>query len=130
MIATEGWSSPEAESALVRARELAGTLADGGLLASTLHGLATVYEIRGEYDRSEALLVESLALPALAELPGAIVDSNELMACSLYHQGSFERSLEHAEHAQQQHDDDGGAEHQLGQEPKQVVRQVLLQLLE
>ncbi len=99
MIATEGWSSPEAESALVRARELAGTLADGGLLASTLHGLATVYEIRGEYDRSEALLVESLALPALAELPGAIVDSNELMACSLYHQGSFERSLEHAEHA-------------------------------
>ncbi len=36
---TDGWSSPTAESALVRARELAGELADDAELASTLHGL-------------------------------------------------------------------------------------------
>jgi class 3 adenylate cyclase/alpha-beta hydrolase superfamily lysophospholipase/tetratricopeptide (TPR) repeat protein len=104
MIATEGWSSPDAESALVRAKELARELADQAHLASALHGLATVYEIRGEYDRSEALLVESLALPALEELPGAVVDSNELMACSLFHQGSFSRSLAHAETAMSHYD--------------------------
>ena len=99
IIATEGWSSPEAESALVRAKELAGELADSALLADSLYGLATVYEIRGEYARSEALLVESLSLPSVEEIPEAVVGLNELMACSLYHQGSFGRSLEHAERA-------------------------------
>jgi pimeloyl-ACP methyl ester carboxylesterase/tetratricopeptide (TPR) repeat protein len=98
-ITTEGWSSSEAESALVRAEELARELEDRGVLARTLHGLATLYYVRGEYDRSESLLVESLGLPSLDEIPGAAVDSNELMACSLYHQGSFARSLEHAETA-------------------------------
>ena len=103
-IMTGGWSSPEAESALVRARDLARDLAAGAELASTLHGLATIYEIRGEYDRSEALLADSLALPALAEDSGAMVDSNELMACSLFHQGSFARSREHAERALSRYD--------------------------
>ena len=104
MLATEGWSSAEAESALVRARDLAREVADETVLASTLHGLATVYEVRGEYELSEALLRESLGLSSIENVPGSVVDSNELMACSLYHQGSFERSLAHAETALSHYD--------------------------
>ena len=104
MLVTEGWSSAEAESALVRAKDLAREVADETVLASTLHGLATVYEVRGEYERSEALLRESLGLSSIENVPGSVVDSNELMACSLYHQGSFERSLAHAETALSHYD--------------------------
>jgi tetratricopeptide (TPR) repeat protein len=55
--------------------------------------LATLYETRGEYDRSEELLQETLALGA----GGLLSDSHEFLACSLFHQGAFESALEHAE---------------------------------
>jgi DNA-binding SARP family transcriptional activator/pimeloyl-ACP methyl ester carboxylesterase/predicted ATPase len=94
LIATEGWSSPEAEAALIRARELAKQVGGREQLASSLFMLATLYETRGEYERSEELLEETLALGTHG---GLIADSYELLACSLFHQGVFESALEHAE---------------------------------
>lgn len=93
LIATEGWSSPEAESALLRARALAEEVGGKNELASSLFMLATLYETRGEYDRSEELLQETLALGA----GGLLSDSHEFLACSLFHQGAFDSALEHAE---------------------------------
>jgi DNA-binding SARP family transcriptional activator/predicted negative regulator of RcsB-dependent stress response len=96
-IALQGWSAAEAESAFVRARELAERLEGGDDLGWALFRLATFYEVRGEYERSEALLEQALAQSDGATSNGFLADSYELLACSLFHQGVFEGALEHAE---------------------------------
>lgn len=93
LIATEGWSSREAEAELLRARDLAEGLGRNEL-GWVLFLLATFYETQGRYERSEALLEETLSL---VEGGGVLADSHEVLACSLFHQGAFEASLEHAE---------------------------------
>src|SRR5262245_23490967 len=95
LIATQGWSSADAERALLRARELAeGSGLDEERARNTVI-LATLDEVQGRYRRSERLLEESLgsATPG----PGTLVDSHELLACTLFHQGAFEDALESAE---------------------------------
>jgi DNA-binding SARP family transcriptional activator/type II secretory pathway predicted ATPase ExeA/tetratricopeptide (TPR) repeat protein len=93
IIAVEGWVSAAAEAAYVRSRVLAEALGDTDALIAILYRLATMYEVRGEYTVSEALIEECLALePSESSL---LVDS--LAACSLFHQGKHERTLDHAE---------------------------------
>ena len=96
-IATQGWSAAEAETALLRARELAERLDDTGDLGSALFRLGTLYEVRGDYERSEPLLEQALALSDPIASNGLLTDSHELLACSLFHQGIFSNALEHAE---------------------------------
>jgi DNA-binding SARP family transcriptional activator len=95
-IALRGWSAAEAETAFVRARELAARL-EGEDLGWALFRLATLYEVRGEYERSEALLEEALAQSGGATSKGLLADSHELLACTLFHQGAFDSALEQAE---------------------------------
>ena len=52
LVAIDGWSSPEAEETLQRARRLAGPLHDNEPLVSVLLALATLYEVRGEFERA------------------------------------------------------------------------------
>jgi tetratricopeptide (TPR) repeat protein len=96
-VATGGWSAAEAEEALLRARTLAVRLEDNEPLVSVLLALATLYELRGELARSYDIAQECRRrLPAGA---GAhALESAELLACNLFHQGAFSRALEHAEH--------------------------------
>jgi predicted ATPase len=97
LIATRGWSDPGAESAFLRARELADRIGRNDELGRTLFQLGTLYEVRGDYERADPLLHESLALSGRTLNSGSCTDSNELLACSLFHQGSFTQALEHAE---------------------------------
>ena len=96
LVVTKGWSAPEAEQALLRARALATELGDNEPIVTVLLALATVYEVRGDVARARELAEERVRLvpdaPARHEL-----ESNELLACSLLHQGSFTRALEQAE---------------------------------
>jgi pimeloyl-ACP methyl ester carboxylesterase/tRNA A-37 threonylcarbamoyl transferase component Bud32/tetratricopeptide (TPR) repeat protein len=94
--ATRGWGDPDAERAYNRARELSELLEDSEQLASALYGLAYLYEYRGDYLRAQALLEERLALRLPREEPGPLLEAHELLSCSLFHQGSFERALRHA----------------------------------
>jgi tetratricopeptide (TPR) repeat protein len=96
LIQTGGWSEPRAEAALSRALEIAERL-DDPRLPSVLYNLAGVYELRGEYAESQRWLERQHALPKPFETPLAKLESHELLACSLYHQGDFENALEHAE---------------------------------
>jgi len=96
LIQTGGWSEPRAEAALSRALEIAERL-DDPRLPSVLYNLAGVYELRGEYAESQRWLEHQHALPKPFETPLAKLESHELLACSLYHQGDFENALEHAE---------------------------------
>ena len=95
LVATDGWDAAEAEHALDRARALAEELGDRELLVSVLLTLATLQEVRGE--PAAALRTAE----AGARLAGGVLDrrldAQELLACSHFHQGAFERALQHAE---------------------------------
>lgn len=95
-IATRGWMCDDAERAFVRACELAEGLGLPDEAAWATFRLATLYEVRGEYARSEALMQDTLARDRPPDAP-ALADSYELLACSLFHQGDFEGSLRSAE---------------------------------
>ncbi len=96
LVATEGWSSPEAKESLVRARALAERLHDNEPLINVLLALATIYEVRGEY-AAAAEVIDQCRRRTPVEDTSRHLQSNELLACSLFHQGSFARALEHAD---------------------------------
>jgi DNA-binding SARP family transcriptional activator len=96
-VAAQGWSAAEAEAALLRGRELAERIEDGEELGWALFRLGSLYEVRGEYERSEGLLEQALALSGPTTSAGLLADSHARLACSLFHQGVFARALEHAE---------------------------------
>jgi predicted ATPase len=96
LVATGGWSAGEAEQALLRARDLAGRLSDNEPLVSVLLALATLYELRGEFVRARDLAEERRRLAPMEQDEQAL-ESTELLACNLFHQGSFARALEYAE---------------------------------
>ena len=96
LVATGGWSATEAEEALLRARSLAARLSDNEPLVSVLLALATLYELRGEFSRANDVARECERLmPSGAS--GRELESSELLACNLFHQGSFARALEYAD---------------------------------
>lgn len=97
LVALEGYASAEAERSFLRARALGERLGDTERLFPLLYGQAMVHELRGEYERTEAVLLERLALTPGDQNPDRWVDSETLMACSLFHQGRFQGALEHAE---------------------------------
>jgi hypothetical protein len=92
LVATRGWFGEEVSENYERAMELSaseGQRAEAGLAR---YGLATVTELRGEYGRTEELL-----LPLLEEAADdVLVEARELMACSTFHQGAFQRSVDNA----------------------------------
>jgi DNA-binding SARP family transcriptional activator/predicted ATPase len=107
-IATQGWSSPEAERAFARCRELAAELGRPEEASWSNYQLATLFEVRGDYPDSEAIMEEMLAGPAPLDGGPAAVDSHELLACSLLHQGVFDRALDTAERGAEASDDAPG----------------------
>ena len=97
LAAGQGWGSTAAATAYARALELARARADPEALARVLYGLATLREYCGDYSTSQALMEERLALLTAASSDRR-VESHELLACSLFHQGAFADALEHARH--------------------------------
>ncbi len=96
-VAVHGWDDDAAEAAFLRVRALCEELDEVEELQWALFKLATFFEVRGQYTRSEELVAESFALSVEAGPVGLLVDSHELIACSSLHRGAFTRSLEHAE---------------------------------
>jgi adenylate cyclase len=96
LVATGGWSAAEAEEALLRARDLAARMSDNEPLVSVLLALATLYELRGEFTRANAMARECEELVPSGSADREL-ESSELLACNLFHQGSFARALEYAE---------------------------------
>lgn len=95
VIALEGWASPELEQSYARALELSGASGDYELIGDILYGLAAAYEYRGDFDMTQELLYERF--PGRLESTAYQSLYHELLACSLFHQGSFQEAFEHAE---------------------------------
>jgi DNA-binding winged helix-turn-helix (wHTH) protein/tetratricopeptide (TPR) repeat protein len=91
LIATQGWIAEGVESNYERAIELCAMLSPASERFLIRYGLATVHELRGEYNLSEDLLVEQIA-----DGSEFTVETQELLACSSFHQGAFEKSMTHA----------------------------------
>ena len=91
LVATMGWRQPEVQANYERALTLACDLDADPERFIVRYGLAVVHELRGEYNRSEELLDAQMADGI--ELG---VETRELLACSTFHQGAHQRSLEHA----------------------------------
>ncbi len=97
LIATRGWGSPEVEAAYERAHELARRSADPArALPPILYGLGSLYESRGEYGRAAEVLEQVLDLEDISEAAHHM-GSYDLLACSMFHQGRFDRAVVHAE---------------------------------
>jgi DNA-binding SARP family transcriptional activator len=96
LVATGGWSATEAEDALLRARTLAARLSDNEPLVSVLLALATLYELRGEFTRAHDMAQECRQLAPSGSADHEL-EAAELLACNLFHQGSFARALEYAD---------------------------------
>jgi DNA-binding winged helix-turn-helix (wHTH) protein/tetratricopeptide (TPR) repeat protein len=92
LIATRGWAAPEVEAAYLRASELCRHLGDPPERCLVLYGVATVHELRGRYQQSEALLEQQLA----AGPPDLEIETFELLACSTFHQGAFDKAVTYA----------------------------------
>jgi DNA-binding winged helix-turn-helix (wHTH) protein/tetratricopeptide (TPR) repeat protein len=92
LIATLGWAAPQVEAAYRQARELCRRLGDPPERYLVLYGLATVHELRGRYQQSEALLEQQLA-DGPTDLE---IETFELLACSTFHQGGFDKAVDYA----------------------------------
>ena len=93
VIASKGWSDPSAEAAYAQALELAQALEDDSILSTVLFAMATMFEVRGDYQRAAQLLQERMSIPSDPHHT-APLESCELMACSQFHQGQFELALQ------------------------------------
>ncbi len=97
--AVKGWSSEEANQVCARALTLAARLDDKPNEALVLFQLATMYEVRGEFDKTQAVLARcNEILPRSGDLT-PLVESGELLACSTFHQGRLDTSIGHAKGA-------------------------------
>lgn len=98
LVATRGYADHEAEKNYVRACDLARALDDRSALSEILYGLATMYEYRGEYRRAEEVALERIAHDGDAA-PLNVVQSHELLACSMLHQGRYDEAVRQGERA-------------------------------
>jgi tetratricopeptide (TPR) repeat protein len=99
LMAIQGWGSPDAQRAYQRAKDLSVQLDDPWRHAVVLVGLATVFESRADYRQSQVLLEEFQGQSADSRPESLLVESHTLLACSLFHQGAFDKSVEHAKRA-------------------------------
>jgi hypothetical protein len=87
-VGVAGWSDEDVARHYERALTLAAGLNDTDKAAHARYALATISEMNGNFERTEELLT-----PVLAGDVGELeIEAHELVACSTFHQGAFERS--------------------------------------
>lgn len=95
-VAISGWGSQEAEQICSKALNLSIALGDKDMESDILYQIATMHEVRGEYNKTQAVLARRHRILAIPPKADSAVESGELMACSTFYQGRFGTSIEHA----------------------------------
>lgn len=96
LVATRGWTDSGAEENYLLSRKLAEELGEASLLSQTLYGLANMYEFAGQYRLAESITNERIALDDSGACE-RVLESHELLTCSLLHQGRYRESVRHGE---------------------------------
>jgi DNA-binding winged helix-turn-helix (wHTH) protein/tetratricopeptide (TPR) repeat protein len=104
LVSVEGFASVDAERAYSDAVDLGNRLGETDLLLTLMFGQAAMYELRGDFERSNRVLEQRLTLAGYYGHSGVVVSSDTLMACSLFHQGRFRGALEHADRGSSAYD--------------------------
>jgi DNA-binding winged helix-turn-helix (wHTH) protein/tetratricopeptide (TPR) repeat protein len=104
LVSVEGFASADAERAYHRAVDLGSRLGRTDLLLTLMFGQAAMFELRGDFERSDRVLEQRLGLSGCDAHSGVVVTSDTLMACSLFHQGRFAGALEHADRGSSAYD--------------------------
>ena len=94
LVAANGWFDGEVSANYERVLELCSGRPSCPESAAARYGLATVTELRGQFEQTEQLLSPLLEAEASGDLA---MEAHELIACSLFHQGAFDRSLDNSE---------------------------------
>ena len=105
LIATRGYSNREAEKNYRCAADLARALGDATTLSQVLYGMAIMFEYRGDCRKAEEIALERLALDGESSTASS-VESHELLACSMLHQGRYSEAVQHGERALAAADED------------------------
>ncbi len=92
----DGWPSADAETEFEQARDLCTRLDDREPLVPILIALATISEVRGEYERAQEHLDRCLEVLSPEDTDRRI-EVQEILACNLLHRGAFAGALEQAE---------------------------------
>jgi DNA-binding winged helix-turn-helix (wHTH) protein/tetratricopeptide (TPR) repeat protein len=100
-----GFADPEAEQAFRDANRISEQLGENPATHPAFFTLAAMHEFRGEFTVSYAMMQQRVA-HGLGDGSDAStmalryrVETHELMACSMFYQGVFERSVENADEA-------------------------------
>jgi tetratricopeptide (TPR) repeat protein len=96
VLETAGVAAAEAEEAFLNAVALAERAGDASALSSLLYHLAHIYELRGEFGKTQSLMRRRRTLRDSVDVT-AIVETAELMACSAFHQGNLSAAVDEAE---------------------------------
>ncbi|MGH2776319.1 MAG: hypothetical protein ACRDJT_12915 [Actinomycetota bacterium] len=97
LLVGEGWGHPDIEPSLRRALALSKEHYDLPRLSLLLYHLSAMHEMRGQHDKSQELLEQRLRIETSVADSTPLLESHELLACSMFHQGGYEKSLAHAE---------------------------------
>ena len=99
LMAIQGWGSPDAQSAYQRAKDLSCNWMTSRVMPpcwSAWLQCSRLAPITG----SRRFCWKSILAEVADNRPESLlVESHTLLACSLFHQGAFDESVEHAEHA-------------------------------
>jgi DNA-binding winged helix-turn-helix (wHTH) protein len=91
-VARSGWTSEEARRHYESAIELAEGVGAVGAFRSARYHLATLFELRAEFEKSEVLMRAAVRGDLEAD-----AEARELLTCSLFHQGRFAEAKVQAE---------------------------------
>jgi DNA-binding winged helix-turn-helix (wHTH) protein/predicted ATPase len=99
LIATEGYATPDAGSAYLRARELCQQLGETKDISEVHWGLWTFYTLRADLGIAREIAEEFLRLSERLPYPGLAMRGHWALGINFMHFGEFAPSLEHFEKA-------------------------------
>jgi predicted ATPase len=95
--ALKGWSSPEAEQAYTRARELCQQVGEASQLFPVLFGLWTSYFVRPDFQTARELGEQLLSLGQHTSDPTLLLQAHWVLGATLFFMGVFEPARAHLE---------------------------------
>ncbi len=104
LIATKGYSDPEVERTIIRARELCQQLGETPQLFPFVHKLCAYYVLRGELNTAKEVGEQLLRLARATQDPNLLLEAHNGLGSALFYLGELRPAREHFEQANEIYD--------------------------